>query len=145
LSAYRKALLNMVNAGQPEHGGVFAKWATNIRSYADTPVPVAAPAQFIEDFETVVAHYGLIKIGEYESAKEAAMNDLDSAIVCYASLAAEIRRRRVIELKEIGNGGVKTAPADTDTFTKDGQQGILQGSAVAGNRQFNSQNNGGTP
>lgn len=44
-----------------------------------------------------------------------------------------------------GNGGVKTVPADTDTFTKDGQQGVLQGSAVAGNRQSHSQDNGGRP
>jgi len=44
-----------------------------------------------------------------------------------------------------GAGGNKTAPADTETFSKDGQQGILQGSAVAGNRQSHSKNNGGTP
>lgn len=70
MSAYRKALLNMVNS--------------------DTSEQVAAPVQFVENFETVAAHYGLIESGEYESAKQAARDNVDEAIKTFASLAAEI-------------------------------------------------------
>lgn len=49
------------------------------------------PRQFIEDFETVAASYNLKETGEYEIAKQAARDDINSAMVCYHDMANEIR------------------------------------------------------
>ena len=49
--------------------------------------------QFADDFELVATHYGLKHIGEYLIAKDAARSDLENAIVCFASIAAEIRQQ----------------------------------------------------
>jgi len=54
-------------------------------------VRMAVPPKFVKDFEAVAAHYNLKALGEYDQAKEAARNDLENAITCYAHLAAEIR------------------------------------------------------
>jgi len=52
------------------------------------------PRQFVEDFELVADHYGLKHISEYFPAKEAARNDLENAVICYAHLANEIREEK---------------------------------------------------
>lgn len=52
-----------------------------------------APAQFRQDFDVVAAHYRLMDTGEYETAWEAAMDDLENAMLTYAALAAEIRQQ----------------------------------------------------
>jgi hypothetical protein len=52
---------------------------------------VAVPPRFVADFELVAAHYNLKALGEYDQAKQAARNDMENAIVCFASLAAEIK------------------------------------------------------
>lgn len=56
--------------------------------------PTIVPREFAADFELVAAHYCLAERGELDVAKEAARADLDSAIVTYAALAAEIGGRR---------------------------------------------------
>ena len=50
------------------------------------------PRQFAADFALVATHYQLRELDEYETAKQAARNDLDNAIVCYAALAKEIQQ-----------------------------------------------------
>lgn len=50
------------------------------------------PREFVADFELVAEHYGLKHISEYFQAKDAARNDLENAITCYAKLAEEIRK-----------------------------------------------------
>jgi len=52
---------------------------------------VKVSKQFQDDFMLVAAHYMLDELGELETAKQAARNDMAAAEVCYASLAAEIR------------------------------------------------------
>jgi len=52
------------------------------------------PKQFIDDFELVSDYYGFKEAGEYEIAKEAARNDLESAIVCFAAMAKHVRFMR---------------------------------------------------
>jgi len=52
---------------------------------------VKATKQFQHDFMLVANHYMLAELGELETAKQAARNDMAAAEVCYASLAAEIR------------------------------------------------------
>jgi hypothetical protein len=46
---------------------------------------------FAEDFEIVAKHYGLRELGEYETAKAIARNDLENAIPCYAEMAKFVR------------------------------------------------------
>lgn len=46
--------------------------------------------KFSTDFLKVAKHYMLEELGELETAKQAARNDMENAEVCYASLAAEI-------------------------------------------------------
>lgn len=45
---------------------------------------------FVADFEKVAAHYELRKLGQYDDAKQAARNDLDAAMVCFAEIARSI-------------------------------------------------------
>lgn len=52
--------------------------------------------QFVADFEAVATRYKLRELGEYEAAKEAARSDLENAIVCFASIAAEIRQEKAV-------------------------------------------------
>lgn len=55
-------------------------------------VHTSVPRQFVDDFETVATRYNLRELGEYFQAKDAARNDLENAITCYAKLAEEIRK-----------------------------------------------------
>ena len=48
--------------------------------------------QFVQDFELVAAHYNLKELGEYETAKDLARNDLENAVICYSELAKDIRK-----------------------------------------------------
>lgn len=64
--------------------------STPVKSDKQSP-RVAVPPRFVADFELVAAHYNLKALGEYEEAKQAARNDMDSAITCFARLAAEIK------------------------------------------------------
>lgn len=57
-----------------------------------TSKSVTVSQQFVDDFELVAEHYGLKHISEYFQAKDAARNDLENAITCYAKLADEIRK-----------------------------------------------------
>lgn len=50
--------------------------------------------KFAEDFELVAAHYKLRETGEYELAKQAARDDLENAVVCFADMAKQIREAR---------------------------------------------------
>lgn len=50
-----------------------------------------APRQFHEDFEIVATHYKLRELGEYDAAKQAARDNLESAITTYATLSNEVR------------------------------------------------------
>jgi hypothetical protein len=52
---------------------------------------VTVTQQFSDDFELVATRYNLRELGEYELARNAARNDLDSAIACFAALADEVR------------------------------------------------------
>lgn len=47
--------------------------------------------RFAADFETVATHYSLRELGEYETAKTAARQDLEAAQETFAAIAAEIR------------------------------------------------------
>lgn len=49
------------------------------------------PQQFVTDFELVAEHYQLREHGEYEQAKQAARDNLENAITCYAAIAASLR------------------------------------------------------
>lgn len=49
-----------------------------------------ASKKFVENFIKVANHYMLAELGELETAKQAARNDMANAEVCYAALAAEI-------------------------------------------------------
>lgn len=51
--------------------------------------PLVVPKQFADDFEAVAIRYNLRDLGEYETAKQAARQDLESAVVCFAALAGE--------------------------------------------------------
>ena len=44
------------------------------------------------DFELVATFYELAKTGEYELARDVARQDKESAAVCFASIAACLRR-----------------------------------------------------
>lgn len=59
----------------------------------------AAVNSFQADFELVAAHYKLRELGEYEQALECAKNDVANAKICYAAIAASLRR-------ENGAGGI---------------------------------------
>lgn len=48
--------------------------------------------QFLDDFNTVADHYDLRQLGEYETARDAARRDIESAQVCFAAMAERIRR-----------------------------------------------------
>lgn len=50
-----------------------------------------ATREFVSDFELVATHYQLRELGEYETAKQVARNDLDNAVPCFAAMAAHIR------------------------------------------------------
>lgn len=54
---------------------------------------VIVSKQFADDFNLVASYYNLTP-QEVKEAKEAARNDLDSAIVCFASLALEATKDR---------------------------------------------------
>lgn len=49
---------------------------------------VMASKQFVADFDTVCARYGLTE-AEKQEAKEAARRDLENAETCFAALAKE--------------------------------------------------------
>lgn len=53
---------------------------------------VTVSKQFVADFEAVAAHYNLRELGEYETAKIAARQDLEAAQEAFAAIAAEIRK-----------------------------------------------------
>lgn len=55
---------------------------------------VDVPRSFVEDFEVVSRHYLLRELGEYELAKQAAREDIENAITCFAALREEIERGR---------------------------------------------------
>lgn len=52
--------------------------------------PVTVTREFKQDFELVVKSYGLTDT-EVEEAKVAARGDLQNAVICYKSIAAQIR------------------------------------------------------
>lgn len=47
------------------------------------------PKHFVTDFEAVAERYNLRELGEYETAKQAARNDLENAITTFAKLSKE--------------------------------------------------------
>lgn len=49
------------------------------------------PPQFVDDFELVAKHYKLKEMGEYDLAKDVARQDIEQAIIAFASVAAQIR------------------------------------------------------
>lgn len=51
-----------------------------------------AKSRFEEDFNLVDEHFGLDASGEREQALEAAKNDPAGARICYAAIAASLRR-----------------------------------------------------
>lgn len=59
----------------------------------NNPKRKIATAQFRHDFDVVAVHYRLMDTGEYETAWESAMDDLENAILTYAALAEEIRQQ----------------------------------------------------
>ena len=56
---------------------------------ANTPKRVTVTKQFVDNFEKVAECYNLKELGEYDLAKEAARRDIESADVCFASIAGE--------------------------------------------------------
>jgi len=48
--------------------------------------------QLVQDFDLVAEHYGLKELGEYDEARQAARNDIESAKICFAAMAAKIRQ-----------------------------------------------------
>jgi hypothetical protein len=55
----------------------------------------AVPRKFRDDFELVAHHYRLRELGEYELAKQAARDDLETAIVTFARLAVGAKTDRM--------------------------------------------------
>lgn len=53
---------------------------------------VTVSKQFVADFEAVAERYNLRELGEYETAKTAARQDLEAAQETFAAIAAEIRK-----------------------------------------------------
>lgn len=53
---------------------------------------VTVSKQFVSDFEAVATRYNLRELGEYETAKTAARQDLEAAQETFAAIAAEIRK-----------------------------------------------------
>lgn len=52
---------------------------------------IKATKKFKADFMLVAKHYMLAELGELETAKQAARNDMANAEICYAAMAKEIR------------------------------------------------------
>lgn len=53
---------------------------------------IAVTVEFAADFELVATRYKLRELGEYETAKTAARQDLEAAQETFAVIAAEIRK-----------------------------------------------------
>ena len=54
--------------------------------------PVTATREFADDFQLVAKNYKLSELGELETAKQCARDDMPNAIVSYAAMAKEIRK-----------------------------------------------------
>ena len=52
---------------------------------------ITATREFADDFQLVAKHFKLSELGEIETAKQCARDDMSNAIVSYAAMAKEIR------------------------------------------------------